>query len=319
MGWNPDSSQQYACTEDRGPVLVRPDRGSEAGLEWISSNSEALRIAVTRFGALLLRDFEIRSVSDFNRLATSLYPQLQDYVNRSTPRTKLGGKIYTATEYPADRSIPLHNESSYSHAWPQTLMFYSAVVADAGGQTPVADSRRVYDRIDPAVRTRFEELGVSYVRNYTAGIDLPWQDVFQTQDKSAVDRYCLDNGIDAVWRDGQPELTTSQRRPAVATHPVTGERVWFNQAHLFHPSALEAAERQTLEDELGVDHMPRTALYGDGSPLEPEALANIADAYAHEKVEFDWHQGDVLVVDNLLFAHARNPFQGSRKVVVAMS
>jgi alpha-ketoglutarate-dependent taurine dioxygenase len=36
-------------------------------------------------------------------------------------------------------------------------------------------------------------------------------------------------------------------------------------------------------------------------------------------VELPWRQGDILLIDNMLTAHARNPFTGPRKVVVAMA
>jgi alpha-ketoglutarate-dependent taurine dioxygenase len=34
---------------------------------------------------------------------------------------------------------------------------------------------------------------------------------------------------------------------------------------------------------------------------------------------FPWRTGDVLMLDNMLTAHARDPFEGPRKVVVAMA
>jgi alpha-ketoglutarate-dependent taurine dioxygenase len=277
--------------------------------------------AIASRGGVLLRGLGIDSAAVFNQIVTAFSPELLDYVNRSTPRTKLGGKLYTATEYPADKTIPLHNESSYADVWPARIFFYSAVVAMSGGNTPVADSRRVYQGIDAAVRERFERLGVMYVRNYTPGIDLPWQEVFQTDQPSAVEDFCQQHDI--VWRwhgNGPgPELTTFQRRPASLTHPVTGEPVWFNQAHLFHLSALAPAEQQSLVAELGTDHLPRNAFYGDGSPIELDLLAHVREVYAREAVVFQWQRGDVLLLDNLLFAHGRTSFNGPRKVVVAMA
>jgi alpha-ketoglutarate-dependent taurine dioxygenase len=38
-----------------------------------------------------------------------------------------------------------------------------------------------------------------------------------------------------------------------------------------------------------------------------------------EQVEFAWQDDDVLMLDNMLTAHGRAPFQGPRKVVVAMA
>jgi hypothetical protein len=41
--------------------------------------------------------------------------------------------------------------------------------------------------------------------------------------------------------------------------------------------------------------------------------------YERCTVRFDWRAGDVLMLDNMLVAHARDPYQGPRKIVVAMS
>jgi alpha-ketoglutarate-dependent taurine dioxygenase len=300
-----------------GPVLLSPDVGADAR-EWLAANVETIDRVLLQYGGVVLRDMGCDSVSEFNHIAQTLCPTLVDYINRSTPRTKLGGKLYTATEYPAERTIPLHNESSYADVWPSRILFYCAVAARSGGETPVADSRRVYQAIDPTVRARFERAGVAYVRNYTAGIDLSWQEVFQTTDRSEVDRYCADHGIDAVWRDGRTELTTVQRRPSTMAHPRTRESVWFNQAHLFHASALHADEREALVAELGAENLPRDARFGDGEAIDLDMLAHVREVYEQEKVTFQWHRGDVMVLDNVLCAHARNPFSGPRKIVVAM-
>lgn len=63
-----------------------------------------------------------------------------EYTYRLTPRTKLGGKIYTATEYPADQFIPLHNENAYAETWTQKIMFFCVIQEKTGGETPIADS-----------------------------------------------------------------------------------------------------------------------------------------------------------------------------------
>jgi alpha-ketoglutarate-dependent taurine dioxygenase len=41
--------------------------------------------------------------------------------------------------------------------------------------------------------------------------------------------------------------------------------------------------------------------------------------YWDTAVSFPWREGDVLMNDNMLVAHARNPYQGERKIVVAMA
>lgn len=137
--------------------------------------------------------------------------------------------------------------------------------------------------------------------------------------RSEVEQYCAAHGIEYQWRDHGPALTTRQRCQATVRHPGTGEPVWFNQAHLFHVSALEADEQASLIESFGIENVPRNAFYGDGAPIEPEVLEHIRDAYEQEKTAFAWQRGDIMLLDNLLFAHARDPYQGARKIIVAMA
>jgi alpha-ketoglutarate-dependent taurine dioxygenase len=314
-----DEKIEFAAPDGRGPVVVR---GLAAGLQahpWLAENRSRIEDIVNVHGGVLLRDLGLTAVSEFNRAVQVFDSDLLDYVHRSTPRTKVGGRIFTASEYPADRTIPLHNENSYTDAWPNRIYFFCLVPPEHGGETPTADSRGVYRRIDPAVRERFERDGVLYVRNFTEGIDLSWQDVFQTEDRAEVERYCTAHDIEFEWRDRGPALRTMQRSQATVVHPGVGEPVWFNQAHLFHISALEASERESLIETLGTGNVPRNAFYGDGSPIEADVLEHIREAYAQEKTLFTWQRGDILLLDNLLMAHGRSPFAGARKIVVAMA
>ncbi|MDI9634190.1 TauD/TfdA family dioxygenase [Geitlerinema splendidum] len=302
-----------------GPLVLEAQGKTFNSFEWIKEHKSSLESSLLKHGGILLRNFNIHSVSEFNRIVQSLSPDLLDYVYRSTPRTKLGGKIYTATEYPADRVIPLHNENAYSKSWPQKIFFFSVIVAFEGGETPIADSRDVYKQIDPEIRRKFEEYGVMYTRNYSKGIDLGWQEVFQTEEKEGVNQYCKDHDIEFEWKNEVPELTTRQTCQATFIHPTSGEPVWFNQAHLFHISSLDEESRSSLIKELGEDNIPRNASYGNGEPFEADVLDHIRDAYEKEKIKFKWHKGDILILDNMLMAHGRETYKGERKVAVAMA
>ena len=157
-----------------------------------------------------------------------------------------------------------------------------------------------------------------YVRNFHPGFGLSWQTVFQTDDRARVEEYCREAGIEHEWRSGD-RLRTRQVRPAIACHPRTGETVWFNHATFFHVSTLPEVVREPLWRDFGEEDLPNNTYYGDGSPIEPETAEHMRQAYLGEMVELPWRQGDLLLIDNMLTAHARNPFTGARKVVVAMA
>jgi len=298
------------------PLLVEPTLEGLSLPQWATTNRDFIRQRLQRHGGILFRGFNVNSVDEFELFLQSLIGDLLEYSYRSTPRTQVSGRIYTSTEYPAHQTIPLHNEMSYTRNWPLAIGFFCVEVAPEGGETPIADSRNVFRRIDPSIRDRFARKQVMYVRNYGDTLDLSWQNVFQTEDRAEVEAYCRSAGIEFEWK-GENELSTRQVCQAIATHPSTGESVWFNQAHLFHVSNLGSEIRDSLLSR-AAGEPPRNACYGDGAPIEDEALEEIRAAYTAETVVFSWQKNDVLLLDNMLAAHGRKPYRGPRKIVVGM-
>jgi alpha-ketoglutarate-dependent taurine dioxygenase/acyl carrier protein len=308
----------YLRPGQSSPLVIRPDTESINLVTWAKSNREFIERELQKHGALLFRGFNLDSETEFEQFIAAISGELLEYSYRSTPRTQVNGRIYTSTEYPPDQSIPLHNEMSYSSNWPMKIWFSCVKTAEQGGETPIADSRKVFARINPKIRERFVQKGVMYVRNYGDGLDLSWQNVFQTMNKSEVEEYCRKVGIEFEWTSNN-RLRTRQLCQGVAAHPQIGEMVWFNQAHLFHISSLEPDVRESLLLSFGEEDLPRNAYYGDGSQIEDGVLNEIRDVYEEEKVIFAWQEGDILMLDNMLMAHGRTPFIGQRKVLVGMA
>jgi alpha-ketoglutarate-dependent taurine dioxygenase len=301
------------------PMVVRPAIDGVDLNGWAQDNKARVRQLVDRHGAVLFRGFGITDVRDFERFVslTSDGPAL-DYKDRSTPRETRGAKVYTSTVYPADQTIRPHNEGTYWLTWAMKLYFCCRVAARRGGETPIADVRRVHDRLAPELRRRFAEKGMVLVRNYNDGFGLSWQEVFQTADRAEVEHYCRQNNIEFEWKEGD-RLRTRQVRPAIRRHPENGANVWFNHAAFFHVTALDPDLRKALLDDFGEAGLPYNTYYGDGTPIEPVDIAEIQRAYAAETVMFPWQDGDVMILDNMSVAHARQPYEGEREVVVMMT
>jgi alpha-ketoglutarate-dependent taurine dioxygenase len=313
-------------TGDRGPdgtdegvpalFTSAPDTGADWPA-WYAERRGTLTDTLRTRGAILFRNTPVSTVDEFRRFCQALTPSLMNYVERSSPRRELADQVYTSTEYPADENIFLHNECAYSRTWPQALFFYGDRPAVSGGETTLCDSRQVYARLSAGLKRRFEH-GVIYARHYSGFLDLTWETAFQTTDKHAVERYCREAGIEWNWT-ASGGLKTRQVGQAMCRHPETGEDVWFNQAHMFHISALKDDYRTALLGMFAEADLPRQAYMADGSPIDAADLNEIRAAYESLQCAVRLERGDILWVDNVLCAHGRRPFIGERRIAVVMT
>jgi amino acid adenylation domain-containing protein len=300
------------------PVIFR---SAVSGMDlsvWAKDNRQMLLAELSRTGALLFSGFSINSLADFHAFTRSISPELIEYGERSSPRTRIEEGIYTSTDHPSDQPILLHNEQSYTLNWPMKIWFYCSQPASSGGCTPIADSRKILQRLTPQTVSRFAEKQIMYVRNYGDGLGLNWPEVFQTDDRAVVEQRCRAALIEYEWKSDD-RLRTRQVRPAIRTHPYTGETVWFNHMLFFHKSSLPDSARESILSAVREDDLPFNTFYGDGSEIEADVLAEIRAAYASETIAFPWQKGDILMLDNMLVAHGREPFSGPRKILVAMA
>lgn len=300
------------------PLVIQPNVANLNLASWGQGHRDLVESKLLEHGVVLFRGFKVDGVEQFQEFARAVSSDLLDYKERAAPRNEVASNVYTSTEFPPDQIIPMHHEMSYSHNWPTKLWFYCAIAPQSRGRTPIVDDRKLVQLLDPAIQKRFSEKGVMYVRNYGEGVDLSWREAFQTDDRAEVEAYARRSHMEVEWRDND-RLRTRSVRQVYATHPKSGEKVWFNHAHMFHSSNLPSAVREALLAEFAEDELPRNAFYGDGSPIEDSILVEIRDLYEREAVRFDWREGDVMMVDNFLASHGREPFEGPRKILVAMA
>ena len=300
------------------PLVIQPGVAAVDITDWAKAQRQFLQRQLLQHGAILFRGVGIDSATAFAALATAICPRLYGEYG-DLPRQDVGSKIYGATPYPANQAILFHSESSHLQSWPQKIWFCCLQPAQQGGETPIVDCRQILQRLDPKLRDRFAQLQLLYVRNYIDGLDVSWQDFFHTSDRAVVEASCRQSGIRYEWLPDNG-LRTKQIRPAIARHPESDELVFFNQIQLHHPACLQPSVRESLLASFGSpSNFPRNVYYGDGSVIEDGVVQEILELYQTIQVSFPWQQGDVLMLDNMLMAHGRNPYIGPRQVVVAMA
>jgi hypothetical protein len=67
------------------------------------------------------------------------------------------------------------------------------------------------------------------------------------------------------------------------------------------------------------EDLPSNSYFGDGSRIEDSVIEEIREAYQRSAVIFPWRTNDILILENMLVAHGRRPYDGTRRILVAMA
>lgn len=296
------------------PFVIDVPAGDVAGV--VEDRRADILETVHSVGSVLLRGSGELSVAEFAGLAETLFNDVIRENGEHEP-VEASGIVQTPIPFSHDHKLLWHNENSFNRRWPLILMFSPVVVATRGGQTPLTDAREMLKVVDPAIIELFRKRGITYVRRFGNGIGLPWQKVFGTESRSELESRAAMDEVAIEWGDGGT-MTVRSVRPAIISHPLTGELAWFGQPTHWHPACLDGETREALIEVVGADELPRDCHFGDGSAIPDSVMAELTAAYESIERSFDWIVGDVLVVDNVLSAHARAAYEGPRRLLVAM-
>lgn len=145
--------------------------------------------------------------------------------------------------------------------------------------------------------------------------------MFETHDKEVVEKICKEKGFSYDWNEDWLEVT--RLAPAISDpdehfdHPY-----WFNQAYLYHmnPRLCGGLLNYTMANLLYI--RPSTRQYDiffeDGSSIPQEAIYDIYDILQAQTIKFDWHKGDIMLIDNKKALHGRAPYTGDRRILTSM-
>lgn len=294
------------------PFMIRP-KGEMDVLAWAEENRDELNNLLLQHGALLLRGFDIGGAELFNKMFSAISGEAMAYSNRTSPREQVYNNVYTSTSHPSDQTIYMHTENSYSSIYNRIIAFYCLQPAKAGGETPIADERKLLAGLKESTVQKFRERGVQYMRNTVPGIGLDWRTIYQTDDRQKVNEILTANGHEFTWVSDD-HLRVKWTLPAFQKHPLTGEDMWFNHMYFGHKSLYDPAVLEFFPEE----DLPFVTYYGDGSDIEEEVIKEFHDFYERESLIFRWEKDDFVLLDNLMFSHGRKPFEGQRTILTAM-
>ena len=222
---------------------------------WVRDNRDEIERSTDAHGAILFRGFGLSTTRGLRGGRLGDLPRPLRGVRR--PSTGVGhraGLRRYAVPARQDDPVPQRELAPADVADEAVLL-----LRHSGGRgrrpprsTTAASCSRCWTRMS---REQFEEKGLMYVRNFSEGVDVPWQEFFHTDDRAEVERICAEGGMTCEWTDNA--LRVKNVTKGVATHPRTGEKVFFNQVQLHHVACLEPETRDSLRALFAEEDMPR--------------------------------------------------------------
>ncbi|KAH9324671.1 hypothetical protein KI387_004849, partial [Taxus chinensis] len=293
--FQPGKIPQQQVIDEQGllfPMILLPKESTEhcnslqSFLHTIGNNRAWIDNQIKQVGALLFREFPIKTAADFNAVVEAFGWEEQPYLGAAS-RTRIEGKVFTANEAPLHQPIKFHHEMSTFEAFPAKLLFFCEIAPPEGGRTPLLLSHKITERMEqiyPELVSKIEKYGLIYPA-FLSEEDDPdkfitgWQSLFKTKDKEEAERKARNAGLNIKssvnWEGNNMVFNIG---PLVSIREVDGDKkAWFNLL--------------LLDSE-------KTHILGDGSEVPKEAIESCIQIAEEECVEIKWEVGDVIVIDN---------------------
>ncbi|RAK77733.1 Clavaminate synthase-like protein [Aspergillus fijiensis CBS 313.89] len=324
------------------PLALRPTLHSTseitldsiiATIESLQRQENSLTKQLARHGTILFRDLPIRNAEDFSRFAHAFGYKPHEIIGIVVDRPLLAPNVAPANEAPKEVLIYNHNESPQVPHAPEYVFFYGHRAPKQGGESPISSSLELFNRAQREIPEFIDELAekgilsrVTYKveQQFAGGSTLrqAFGKEFQPGDDEETKRRKVEaqiarygRGGYTTWEwskddDGQTQLVLTHRLPAIRTQPGT------NLPTLF--TGLTAYWKRWQVNS-GARRNDTQQLFGDGTPIPDKYLAHLAKITDEIRVLHRWEKGDVLVFDNIVAQHGREPWQGEQSDRVVMA
>lgn len=324
------------------PLALRPSH-DVSSLDSAVSAIEALQRDKTltnllaKHGTLLFRNLPIHNAADFSKFAHAFGYKPHEIIGIVVDRLLLAPNVAPANEAPKEVRIYNHNESPQVPHAPEYIFFYANKAPRKGGGTPISSSLELFHRAQAEIPEFIDLLAekgilskVTYKveKQYEGGSTLKQAFGKEVQDdddeetkrkkiEAQIARYGRGDYTTWEWtddEDGTKGLVLTHRLPVIRTQPGTNLPTLFTGLAAYYKNTLQARDgsgpgRKNVANQV----------FGDGTPIPEKYLAHLAKITDEIRVLHKWQEGDVLVYDNIIAQHGREPWEGeqSDRVILA--
>ncbi|KAJ5676191.1 hypothetical protein N7462_009088 [Penicillium macrosclerotiorum] len=283
---------------------------------------------LARHGTLLFRGLPIHNAEDFSKFAHAFGYRPHEIIGIVVDRPLLAPNVAPANEAPKEVLIYNHNESPQVPHAPEYIFFYGHRVPAKGGESPISSSLEIFQRAQleiPEFVNQLAEKGIlsrvtyKHEKQYQGGSTLKQafgKDIVESDDEETqrrkieaqIARY--GRGKYTTWEWIEDGLILTHRLPGIRTQPGTNLPTLFTGL---------AAYWKNTQVNVGARKNVTQQLFGDGTVIPEKYLAHLAKITDEVRVLHRWQEGDVLVYDNIIAQHGRQPWEGEQtdRVVLA--
>lgn len=301
------------------PAVLTPQEPASvaAAAAWAGEHRQAIQDLLAAKGAVLFRGFGLETDTDFDQFIAAFdWPNFTYAESLSNAvRRNRTDRVFTANEAPPEVSIFLHHEMAQTPIYPSRLFFFCELPALSGGATPICRSDWLLERLTveaPEFVAACREKGVRYSQTMPAADDMAsgqgrsWRSTLSADSRMAAESKLAKLGYEWRWREDDALSVTTPVLPAIQ-RLEDGSHSFFNQL-----IAAFFGWKDARNDG------QKVISFGDGSPMDSEAMALAVSMAEELTVDLQWQQGDVALVDNLRVMHGRRPFEGERRVLASL-
>jgi alpha-ketoglutarate-dependent taurine dioxygenase len=305
------------------PLLVTPKNANMAQdetsfLKWVQNNKAELHGLLIKHGAVLFRGFPVSSSDFFEKMLDQTDYKNMPYVGGAAPRTQVtASRIVTANESPASETIPFHHEMAQVPTPPGYIFFYCNKASTTGGATSILHSGEICKKffdLNPTFAKKVEEQGVRYIRvmpevtDTRSAIGRSWKETFNVTTKEDAEARMKEAGMNWEWLDNGNLKTETAVLQAIRYDEETQQKVFFNSI---------VAVYSGWDDSRNVGK--KAVATADGEPMDDAVMNALIKEMSDNCVNFKWQEDDVLWINNHTVLHARQPFEGERKILASIS
>lgn len=268
-------------------------------------------------GGILFRGFDVPSPEAFATFVETLRIENMPYVGGAAVRTPIvGDRVFTANESPPGEPVPFHHEMAQVPEPPAYIFFYGDRPSVSGGETPIVLSHEVYSCFleeFPGCCEAVEAHGIQYIRvmpevdDPSSSIGRSWKATFQVDSRVDAEAVMRQLGTRWKWLEDGNLKTITATVPAIRRDPRTGEKQFFNSMVAAYKGWVDARND------------PKQAVrLGNGGAIDATAMEALYVFMREHCVAIPWEKNDVLMLDNGLVLHARNPFVPPRRILASI-